>query len=144
MTSPLCCAVFAQYSLHAAELSTSQSVVACTVAVLSPPCFSRAISPNASPGPREAINLQASNEIHEKQQYVYPLAESQTGLTGWVCSSVSVPITTGQSHGWSISARVNLNLDQSCHGQGEKVVIPLTVIPVIHMPLSNYSTSHKF
>ena len=37
---------------------TSQSVVACTVAVLSPPCFSRAISPKASPAPRVATSLQ--------------------------------------------------------------------------------------
>ena len=46
---PLLCLTRVYFGvLHDAQAITSQSVVACTVAVLSPPCFSRAISPRAS------------------------------------------------------------------------------------------------
>lgn len=54
---------------------TSQSVVACTVAVLSPPCFSRAISPKASPAPRVATSLQylKMSDACSSQQYAVHL-----------------------------------------------------------------------
>lgn len=62
---------------------TSQSVVASTVAVLRPPCFSSAISPRASPGPREATSLQHCNHWYAHLAITRVMAEAEGRVKTW-------------------------------------------------------------